>query len=174
MALSIGNGWQIRSWQPQDVAALAIYANNRKVWINLRDHFPHPYTLQDAVAWTQRARERVPETDFAIASPEEAIGGIGLTLQSDVHRRTAEIGYWLGEPYWGRGIATGAVRALSQYAFAHFDLVRLQACVFQWNHDSMRVLEKAGFTLEARLRRSVTKDGKTIDMVIYALLREGE
>jgi ribosomal-protein-alanine N-acetyltransferase len=106
----------IRSWEARDAASLAAHANNRKVWRNLRDRFPHPYTPQDAEAWIHLARAAVPETHFALAVGEEAIGGIGLELQTDVARRSAEIGYWVGEAYWGRGIATAAVRALTAFA----------------------------------------------------------
>lgn len=98
MRIEIG-GWHIRSFVPDDAAALARYANNRNVWRNLRDVFPHPYTLADAEAWTSYATEQSPETNFAVASPSEAIGGIGLWLQQDVYRRSAEIGYWLREPF---------------------------------------------------------------------------
>ena len=171
MQLDIGE-WQVRSWRPEDEGAIVKYANNRKVWINLRDRFPHPYTAKDARDWIQSATQQNPETHFAIASAQEAIGGIGFRLQEDVHRRSAEIGYWLGEPFWGKGIATRALCALTEYAFTHFDLVRIYATVFEWNPASARVLEKAGYQYEGRLRKSVTKDGKTIDQLLYALLRE--
>ena len=101
-----------------------------------------------------------------------AVGGIGILLQEDVHRRSAEIGYWLGEDYWGRGIVTEAVRRVTDWAFENFDLCRIFAHVFAWNPASMRVLEKAGYEYEGRLRQSVTKDGQTIDQVIYAIIRE--
>ena len=109
---------------------------------------------------------------YAIASNEEAIGGIGLRLQTDVHRRSAELGYWLGEPFWGQGIATKAVGALTEYAFAHLDLIRLYATVFEWNPASARVLEKAGYIYEGGRRKSATKDGKTIDQLLDAIVRE--
>ncbi len=173
MQLDVGE-WQIRSWRPEDEATIVKYANNRKVWINLRDRFPHPYTEQDARDWIQSATQQNPETHFVIASAQEAIGGIGLRLQEDVHRRSAEIGYWLGEPFWGQGVATRALCALTEYGFAHFDLVRIFATVFEWNPASARVLEKAGYQYEGRLRKSVTKDGKTIDQLLYALVRERE
>jgi ribosomal-protein-alanine N-acetyltransferase len=171
MQLDIG-GWQIRSWQPGDEAALVRYANNRKIWLNLRDAFPHPYSEYDARAWVRFALAQDPEVNFAVASDKEAIGGIGLHPQNDVHRRSAGIGYWLAEPYWGQGIATKAVRALTEYAFANFDLVRIFAEVFEWNPASARVLEKAGYTCEGRLRKSVTKDGKTIDKLVYAIIKD--
>jgi len=111
---------------------------------------------------------------FAFIVEGSAVGGIGLVLKDDVFRRSAEIGYWLGEGYWGRGIATEAVRALTEYAFVTFDLCRLHAGVFEWNPASMRVLEKAGYTLEARHRKNVTKDGETIDRLVYALVRPSD
>lgn len=162
----------IRSWRPGDAAALVRYANDRRVWRNLRDRFPHPYTARDAEEWVGRATGMVPETHFAIAVGEEAVGGIGLELQTDVFRRSAEIGFWLAEPFWGQGIATEAVRAMTDFAFASFDLCRVFAGVFEWNPASMRVLEKAGYTCEGRLRKSVTKDGQTIDQMLYAIVRE--
>jgi [ribosomal protein S5]-alanine N-acetyltransferase len=100
------------------------------------------------------------------------VGGIGLILGADVERRSAEIGYWLAEPYWGRGIGSAAVEAVTEWAFARFDLVRLHAGVYEWNPASVRVLRKAGNTLEARRRKSVTKDGETIDRLLYVRLRE--
>jgi RimJ/RimL family protein N-acetyltransferase len=162
----------LRSWRSGDEDSLVRHADDRDVWINLRDRFPHPYTRDDARAWLRLVAESTPETNFVVAVADEAVGGIGLTLQDDVSRRSAEIGYWLGRAYWGRGIATAAVRALTDWAFAHFDLCRLYAGVFEWNPASARVLEKAGYVLEGRLRRSVTKDGRTIDQLLYALVRD--
>ena len=163
----------IRNWREQDISSLVLHANNRRIWRNLRDRFPHPYTIADAIDWIQQTTRATPETHFAIAAGGEAIGGTGLDLQTDVFRRSAEIGIWVAEPYWGRGIATEAVRAMTEFAFAHFDLCRVYAGVFEWNPASMRVLEKVGYTLEGRLRRSVTKDGRTIDRMLYAIVREG-
>jgi RimJ/RimL family protein N-acetyltransferase len=162
----------IRSWRPEDVPSLVRHANNRRVWRNLKDRFPHPYTPTDGERWICQATGTRPETHFATAIGGEAVGGIGLDLQGDVFRRTAEIGIWLGEAYWGRGIATEAVRALTEYAFTHFDVCRIFAGAFEWNPASARVLEKAGYTFEGRLRKSVTKDGQTIDQMLYAILRE--
>jgi [ribosomal protein S5]-alanine N-acetyltransferase len=166
-AIRIGE-WSLRSWEKADVPALVKYADNRKIWLNVRDAFPYPYTRKDAEAWINTMQD--PLTNFAIAGPAEAIGGVGFNLQEDVYCRSAEIGYWLGEPYWNRGIATLAVAATVKYAFATFDLVRLYATVFEWNPASARVLEKNGFKLEGRLLKSVTKDGKTIDSLQYALV----
>ena len=164
--------WQIRSFRPEDAEAVARYANNRKVWRNLQDRFPHPYSLRHAEAWIALAAAQTPETNFAIASATEAIGGIGLELGRDVHRRSANVGYWLGEPCWGRGIATAALRAFSEFAFAEFDLVRIDANVYEWNPASARVLEKAGYQYEGLLRKSVIKDGEILDQWLYAIVRD--
>lgn len=171
MKIDIGR-WQVRSFHVEDAVALARYANNRNVSRNLRDRFPSPYELSDAREWIEFATTQSPETNFAIASESEAIGGIGITLQSDVNRHTAEIGYWLGEPHWGQGIATAALKAVTDWAFAEFDIVRLYGEVFEWNPASGRVLEKAGYELEGRLRKSIAKDGQIIDALLYARLRD--
>ena len=171
MEISIAR-WKLRPWRPSDVDALVKYANNYAVWRNLRDRFPHPYTANDAEEWVQLSMQREPAINLAIATTDEPIGGIGIRLQDDVHFRSGEVGYWLGEPFWGQGIATKALRAFSEYAFSNFDLVRLYAIVFEWNPASTRVLEKAGFSFEARMRKSATKDGATIDEFLYALVKE--
>ena len=158
----------VRSWTWKDCDALVHHANNRNIWINLRDRFPYPYTREDGKRWLEIVTEIKPETNFAIAVQGEAIGAIGFSIQSDVGYRSAEIGYWLGEEFWGRGIATQALRAVTDYAFEHYDLCRIYAHVFEWNMASARVLEKAGYTLEARLKKSVTKDERTIDQLLYA------
>jgi RimJ/RimL family protein N-acetyltransferase len=160
----------LRPFQPDDVASIVRYANDREVWRNLRDRFPHPYTPADADNWLRLVETLPAGSQFAITVGGAAVGGIGLHLQEDVHRRSAEIGYWLGRPFWGRGIATAAVRAMSGHAFALFDLCRLHALVFEWNPASRRVLERAGYTLEGRLRRSIVKDGQVIDAFLYAIV----
>ena len=170
MRVDIGD-WCIRSFTAADAEAIVRYANNRRISINLRDRFPYPYTRADADAFLEAAWVQQPESDFAIASPREGIGGVGFHRQSDVYRLSAELGYWLGEPFWGRGIATRAVRALSEWVFSTTPVVRLYAHVFDWNPASARVLEKAGFALEGRMRRSVIKDGEIIDQLVYGLVR---
>ena len=116
--------------------------------------------------------QQSPETIFAIASADEAIGCIGMLPQNDVARLSAEVGYWLGEPFWGRGIATAALKALTEHAFTEFDLVRLYATVMEWNPASARVLEKAGYEYEGLMRKSAVKDGQVIDQWLYAIVRE--
>lgn len=174
MHLDLGDGWQIRDYHRDDKAALLRYADNPAIAGQLRDRFPTPYTARDADRWLDRVLESPDQPDFAIASARELVGGIGLALQEDVHRRSAEIGYWLGEPFWGRGIATRAVRALTGWAFAELDLARIYATVFANNPASARVLEKAGYRLEGRLRRSVTKLGVTLDSCLYAVVRPAD
>jgi len=162
----------VRSWEWRDREAIVRHANNRKVWLNLRDRFPHPYTIADARNWLEMVVGVRPENSFAIAVDDEAVGGIGFTVQHDVGRRSAEIGYWLGEEFWGRGLATQALIAVTDYAFANYDLCRMYAHVFEWNPASARVLEKAGYQFEGRLKKSVTKDGQTIDQLMYAVVRD--
>jgi ribosomal-protein-alanine N-acetyltransferase len=164
-------GAQVRPWRRDDAASLARHADNRNVWINLGDRFPHPYTLGDAERWIATVTAQDPPTHFAIAVGGEAAGGIGFEPQQDVFRRSAALGFWLGEAYWGRGIVTAAVKAVTAHAFAAFDLCRMFAYVFERNPASMRVLEKAGYMCEARLRRAATKDGKTFDLYLYSMLR---
>ncbi len=164
-------GAVVRPWLATDAASLARHANNRKIWLNLRDRFPHPYTLADAEEWLARAADE-PQTHFAIAVDGEAVGGIGFDVKDDVERRSAEIGFWLGEAHWGKGITTAALRAVTRLAFESFDLCRIFGQVFEWNAASMKVLEKCGYQREARLKRAATKDGKTIDVYVYATVRE--
>jgi RimJ/RimL family protein N-acetyltransferase len=161
----------VRSFRPSDARSLARHANSRRIWRNLRDRFPYPYTEQSAVHWIHIATQTRPECHFAITVHGEAIGGIGLEVGSDVHRRTAELGYWVGEAWWGRGIASEAVAAMTDYGFRHFDVQRIHAPVYAWNPASARVLEKAGYTLEGRLRQHVYKDGEFTDELLYAKLR---
>lgn len=162
----------VRSWEWRDCDAIVRHANNRKVSINLRDRFPYPYTINDARSWLDTVVGRQPETNFAIDVAGEAVGGIGFTLQPDVGYRSAEIGYWLGEDFWGRGITTEALIAVTDYAFSKFDVCRLYAHVFDGNDASARVLEKAGYEFEGRMRKSVTKEGRTMDQIMYAMVRE--
>jgi ribosomal-protein-alanine N-acetyltransferase len=162
----------VRSWRATDLESLVRHANNRKIWAQLRDRFPHPYTLADGRAWLAHVEQARPETSFAIEVDAEAAGGIGLMLGTDVERASAEVGYWLGEAFWGRGIATAALRGLTAYAFETFGLCRIFALPFAGNVASRRVLEKSGFALEGTLRRSAIKDGRVTDQAQYALVRE--
>ena len=158
----------LRPLVPADAASLALHANDRDVWLNLRDAFPHPYALRDAQSYIAAAAARSPQTSFGIVVDGEAAGNIGLHPGRDVERLTAELGYFLGRRYWGRGIMTDAVRAVTRYAFAELGLHRVFAVPFAHNAASARVLEKAGYTLEGRMRRSVMKDGVVLDQWLYA------
>jgi ribosomal-protein-alanine N-acetyltransferase len=162
----------IRSWTWNDAEPLQRHANNRKVWRNLHDGFPSPYTIRDARRWLTHSLSSSAESNLAIEVDGQSVGGIGFVPKDGPSSRSAEVGYWLGEEYWGRGIATECVRAIVTYAFAHHpELCRLYAQVFQWNVASMRVLEKAGFTHECILKKAAVKAGEVIDLVQYALIR---
>lgn len=161
----------LRPWDWEDAQALVALANNPRIAGNLRDAFPHPYTPADADRWLTVANKYEPPRNFALVVEGGVAGGLGLVLREDVYRRSMEIGYWLGEPFWGRGIMTAAVQATVDYAFENFDICRLFAGVFEGNVASTRVLEKAGFTFEARLRQTITKNGRTRDELVYAIVR---
>jgi ribosomal-protein-alanine N-acetyltransferase len=162
---------EIRDWRPSDGPALIAAADNRRVWRNLHHRFPHPYTQAEADAWFALLAAMPEPSHWAIAVDGVAVGGVGVDLGEGIFAKSAQIGYWLAEPYWGRGIMSAVVAAVAAYALAHFDLVRLEAPVFAWNPASMRVLEKCGLVREGLLRRSVLKDGQLIDQVLYALVR---
>lgn len=158
----------IRSWRLSDAEGLPVHANNRKIWLNLRDRFPHPYTRKDAQRWLRQMTAEKAALNFALDVGGEAVGGIGLIRGDDVERCSAEIGYWLGEQFWGRGIATAAVIALTDYAFQELKLTRVFAVPFAHNDASVKVLEKAGYVREGCLRRSAIKDGVVLDQFMYA------
>jgi RimJ/RimL family protein N-acetyltransferase len=165
----------IRDFRPEDAESLAQNADDRLVWRNVRDGFPHPYTEQHAreffgVGKASGARPGLRA--FAIEVAGAVAGGIGYLRGEDVYRRRVEIGFWLGRRYWHRGIATEAVRRFSDGLFAQdTQLLRIQAEVYQWNVASMRVLAKAGFLLEGRLRKAAVKDDAVIDILMFARTR---
>lgn len=163
----------VRPWRPGDALSLAAHANDRRIWINLRDRFPHPYGVADGEAFIAMATAMAPMTFFAIAVDGEAVGGIGYTRHEDVERVSAEIGYWLGAAFWGRGLMTSALIAVTRYAFEqHADLRRIYAVPYAWSTASTRVLDKAGYRLEGRMRQSAIKDGQVTDQLLYAILRD--
>ena len=171
MRLDLG-ACTIRSWRAADADALVRHANDRDVWRNLRDRFPHPYTDDTARWWVRHAPAQRPETDFAIEAGGEAVGGMGIMLRDDVERISGEVGYWVGRSLWGQGIATAALRGFVGFCFDEYALERVFAQVFEWNVASMRVLEKAGFRREGVLRRSAVKDGVVVDQVMFGITRE--
>ncbi|MDR1988838.1 MAG: GNAT family N-acetyltransferase [Acidobacteriaceae bacterium] len=165
-------GCFLRPWRQDDKPALLHHANNRNVWRNLTELFPHPYTEADADVWFSIASTPGSSLYLAIDVDGQAVGGIGVIAGHGISQYTGQFGYWLGESLWGRGIATAAASALAAYALAQPQFVRLEAPVFIWNLASMRVLEKAGFVREGVLRKSVFKDGQLIDSVLYAKVRD--
>jgi ribosomal-protein-alanine N-acetyltransferase len=165
--------YMIRDWKKDDAPSIAQYANNRNIAVWLRDRFPYPYTVYDAEGFLSAVARQDPRVSFAVAVQHEAIGGIGLDMGTDVHRFTAELGYWLGEPFWGRGIMSNAVTEFTAWAFEQLELYRIYANVFASNAASARVLEKAGFECEGRLRASVFKNGRILDQLVYAKIKDG-
>jgi [ribosomal protein S5]-alanine N-acetyltransferase len=161
----------VRSWRRSDKFSLVRFGNNRKIWRNLTDSCPSPYRPSDADDWLDCMAQLDPCTHYAIDIKGRAVGGIGVMPLKGIYSKTGEFGYWLGEPYWGQGIATAAAKAVAAYAFESLDLERLEAGVFMWNPASMRVLEKVGFVREGISKRSVFKDGQLVDRAMYALLR---
>jgi RimJ/RimL family protein N-acetyltransferase len=170
MLLDLGD-LHIRPWRKSDLEALLRYANNPKIAANLRDQFPHPYTRRDALDYLEYVRTMDVPMSFAIEQGGEAIGGIGFKLGVDIARLSVEMGYWVGEPFWGRGIASRAVLASSEWAFDSYNVIRIFATVFTHNSASMRVLEKAGFEREGILRRSAIKNGEIVDQAMYAKVK---
>ena len=160
----------LRRWQSGDEQSLVENANNYKIWKNLKDVFPHPYTITDAYEWVEIASGS--SESFAIQVDGKAVGAIGILLKDDIYRKNAEIGYWLGEAYWGNEIISNAIPDIVNYTFANYDVHRIYAGVFEYNIPSMRVLEKAGFEQEAILKKSLTKEGNLYDEYIYARYRE--
>ena len=158
----------MRAWQPDDLTSLVRHANNRQVARQLRDRFPHPYEIAHGVGFLQWAVEQPAATVWAIAVDGAAVGGIGLQFGQDIERVSAEVGYWLGEDFWGRGLATAALRVVTSHGFATFELTRIFAVPFASNFSSIRVLEKAGYALEGHLLRSAIKDGVICDQCLYA------
>ena len=163
----------VREWQTADASALALLANDRRVSVTMRDAFPYPYGVKDARRFIRKARLRVPATFFAIDASGRLAGGAGYVPHTDVERIGAEVGYWLGCEFWGRGIATAALRLLTRHAFAaNAELRRLYAVPFATNPASARVLQKAGYVCEGTLRQSAVKEGQVLDQWMYALLRD--
>lgn len=163
----------VRPWRAKDEDSLVRHADSYEVWRHVRDRFPRPYTRKDARKWIDSQLEAPePLLNFAIELEGEAVGGIGLIPGFDVESRTAEIGYWLGEAAWGRGLATAAVRSIVTYGFERLDLLRVFAAVFDFNPASARVVEKAGFVREGVLRDAAVKEGRVTSMIVYGITRD--
>lgn len=164
---------RIRKWELSDAGNLAAILSNKKIQDNLRDGLPYPYTEQDGIEFISDMLS-ADENDtfaFAIIVDGKVIGSIGVFRQDNIHRRTAELGYYIAEEYWGKGIMTEAVKQICEYIFAKSDIIRIYAEPFAYNAASCRVLEKVGFQYEGTLRSNAVKNGKVIDMKMYSLLR---
>jgi len=157
----------IRPWKQEDAAPLASICNNKKIWQNLRDKFPHPYMLGNALEWIAYNRNVHPAQNLAIVYNGIIAGSIGLVPKTDVSRKNIELGYFIGEPYWGKGIATEAVATILPYIQKHFDVVRVYAEVFETNTASMRVLEKNGFHRESTRQKAVFKSGVLMNDCVW-------
>ena len=163
----------IREWKESDASSLASVLSNKKVLDNMRDGVPYPYTEKDALDYI-RAMNNSDKNDvfvFAVVADGKVVGNVGAGRQENVHRRTAELGYYLGEEYWGRGIMTEAVKQTCAYIFEHSDIIRIFAETYADNIGSCRVLEKAGFTCEGVLRKAAEKNGVIKDVKMYALIK---
>lgn len=158
----------LRPLQTEDAHALALLANNKKIWDNLRDFIPHPYTAEDAVSFIKFTQTENPAMTFAINYGNELCGVIGLIGQHDIYKRTAEVGYWIGEPFWNKGIATTALRLITDYGFTHLNLIRIYTGVFEYNLASMKVLLNNGFEKEGVFRKAVIKNGNVYDEYRFA------
>ncbi len=161
----------IRPWTAADLEALVRHANDRRVWLQLRDLFPHPYTESDGRAWLDLTAADHPDTNFAIEYEGESVGGIGLRLKDDVETGVAELGYWLGHAVWGRGMGSAIVNNFTDWSFRTFPLRRIFAMPFARNLASRRVLEKSGYRLEGTLRNHVVKAGVVQDQAVCATTR---
>ena len=165
---------QIRKWKLSDAKDLAAALSNKKIQDNLRDGLPYPYTEQDGADYiTAMLSTDENETfAFAITADSKVVGSISIFRQGNIHRLTAELGYYISEEYWGRGIMTEAVKQICKYVFGNSDIIRIYAEPFEYNAASCRVLEKAGFQYEGTLRNNAVKNGKVIGMKMYSLLKE--
>lgn len=164
----------LREWEETDAERLAEIANNKKIYDNLRDYFPHPYSIDDArkyIALQRKSDNKLSRT-FAIVVDGKVVGNIGAIFKEDIYRKNAEIGYFLDEEYWGKGIVTKAIKMLTAYVFENFDIIRVYAEPFSRNAGSRRCLEKAGFRLEAELKCDAVKNGIIENSCIYAILKD--
>ena len=162
----------LREWKKSDSTALAKIANNKKIWDNVRDRLPYPYTEQDAKEWLALVKKQKIVTTFCVEADGELAGSIGFTLKEDVYRKSAEIGYFIGENFWGQGIATEAIGQLVGYIEKNFDLVRIYAEVFEYNKASMKVLEKNGFYLESIRKKAAIKNNIVINDFVWVKIIE--
>ena len=161
----------LRPLTDNDQSVMAKFANNKKIADNLRDVFPHPYSIDDAIFFINHNMQEDPPMTFAIEHEGNFCGVIGLSAQTDVYRRTAEIGYWIAEPFWNKGIATIAVNLITEYGFAKLEFIRIHTGIFEFNTASMRVLEKCGYKKDGIFEKAVTKNGKTWNEHRYSKIK---
>lgn len=166
----------LREWKMEDAVELAEMLNNKNILNNLRDGLAYPYTQKDAEEFimTMRSADKNKTFAFAITVDDKVVGSIGVFRCDNIHFRTAEMGYYIGEPYWGKGLGTSAVKQICKYIFEHTDIIRIFAEPFAYNATSCRVLEKAGFQFEGLLRNNAIKNGKVLDMKMYSSIKEVE
>ena len=164
--------FKLRPWHANDLTDLVHFANNRKIANNLTDAFPHPYKEKHGIDFIKMAANDRPTLIFAIEVDGRAAGGIGLHQQTDLHKRNMELGYWLADIHWGKGIMSAAVKEMADYGFKTFKINRIYARPFGTNQGSQRVLQKAGFTLEGTFEKALYKKGEYIDELIYAIRKE--
>ncbi|MBN2521352.1 MAG: GNAT family N-acetyltransferase [Bacteroidales bacterium] len=168
----IGKSIKLRSFRTNDKTQVAKLCNNKKLFDNVRDFFPHPYSEKDAENYIQFCMKENPQYTFAIEKEGELVGAIGLLRQTDVYRLSAEIGYWIGEPYWGQGIATEAIKLLTKYGFEELGIIRIHTGVFDFNKASQRVLEKAGYKLDCVFKKSIIKNNVICDEYRYSMVKD--
>ena len=176
MKIDLGNGFTLQDWDTAwpngDQERFIAFADDYEVWRNLSDSFPHPFTRKNAEEWVSLQSGVRPAVDFAVCDGSGPIGGIGMRTRTNELRHSAALGYWLGRPFWGRGIISSAVKAMTAYGFGTLGLVRIDARVYRGNDASCRVLEKAGYRREGLLRKAIIKGGEPTDYYQYAILRE--
>jgi len=163
---------EIRPLKLSDKSQLAKLANNKKIWDNLRDYIPFPYEETDAEFFINLTKEEEPKQTFGIEYKGEISGVIGLVIQKDVYKKSAEIGYWIGEPFWGNGIATKAVELITEYGFDNLGLNRIYSGVFEYNVASMKVLEKNGYEKEGIFKNAILKNDEICDEHRFFKLNE--
>jgi RimJ/RimL family protein N-acetyltransferase len=164
--------FKLRSLRESDLSNLVQYANNKNIFNNLTDAFPHPFDAEKGKAFIDRILSNKPHHVQAITIDDELIGCIGVHPKTDVHKKNAELGYWVAEPYWGKGIISKAIPLMVEYGFDNFDISRIYATPYPHNIASQKALEKSGFVLEASLEKTLFKNGEYLDELIYAIRKE--
>lgn len=162
----------LRALDKSDAPVIASLINNKKIWDNIRDYIPHPYTLENALEFIDNTQKEAPTVTFAITYQGQIAGVIGLVPLTDVYKKTASLGYWLGEPFWGKGIATVALKLLTHYGLYQLGFIRMETTVFEYNPASMRVLEKNGYLKEGIFRKAIFKNEQIWDEHRYGIVRE--